>query len=231
MATESQHPLLVTTDWLAEQGDDLDFVLIDCGDPVAYRRAHIPGAVSISHDPYLKGKGSKLVMDADEFEPLVRGLGVSNDTPVVLYDDNASLHAARVWWVFERLGHTNVRVVDGGFNAWLHEERPITSRAPRPEAGNFTAKIDESHTCTIDELRSIVDGGGETQIWDTRTDGEWDGSNSRGNKRTGHVPGAIHLEWTNLFDGPPSRRFKPLDEIRKLLVDAGLNPEAATVSY
>ncbi|HJM75303.1 MAG TPA: rhodanese-like domain-containing protein [Dehalococcoidia bacterium] len=231
MATESQHPLLVTTGWLAEQGDDFDFVLIDCGDPVAYRRAHIPGAVSISHDPYLKGNRSKLVMDADEFEPLVRGLGVSNDTAVVLYDDNASLHAARVWWVFERLGHTNVRVVDGGFNAWLHEERPITSRAPRPTPGNFTATIHEGHTCTIDDLRAIVDGGGAAQIWDTRTDGERDGSNSRGNKRTGYVPGSIHLEWTNLFDGPPSRRFKPLDDIRKILVDAGLNPKAETVSY
>ena len=231
MATESLHPLLVTTDWLAEQGDDLDFVLIDCGEPVAFRRAHIPGAVSISHDPYLKGRGSKLVMDTDEFEALVRSLGVSNDTPVVLYDDNASLHAARVWWVFERMGHTNVRVVDGGFNAWLHEGRPITSRGARPEAGNFTAKDDQSHTCTIDDLRGIVDGGGETQIWDTRTDGERDGSNSRGNKRSGYVPGSIHLEWTNLLDGPPSRRFKPLDDIRKILVDAGLNPEAATVSY
>lgn len=231
MATDSQHPLLVTTDWLAEHADDPDFVLIDCGEPVAYRRAHIPGAVSISHDPYLKGKGSKLVMEADEFEPLVRRLGVSNDSSIVLYDDNASLHAARVWWVFERFGLSDVRVVDGGFNAWLAEGRPLTSQVPHPDGGDFTAQIDDSHRCTIDALREIVDGGGETQIWDTRTDGEWDGSSDRGNKRSGHVPGAIHLEWTKLFEGPPSRRFKPLDEIRRTLVDAGLNPEAATVSY
>ncbi|MDP6604689.1 MAG: rhodanese-like domain-containing protein [Dehalococcoidia bacterium] len=231
-ATESQHPLLVTTEWLAQQGDGGGIVLIDCGELVAYRRAHIPGAVSISHHPYLKGAGnSKLVMEADEFETLVRSLGVSNDSSVVLYDDNSSLHAARVWWVFERFGHTDVRVVDGGFNAWLAEGRPITSAPPRPEEGTFTATIDDTHLCTIDTLRQAVDGGSGLQIWDTRSDGEWDGSNDRGNKRTGRVPGAIHLEWLNLFEGPPSRRLRPLDDIRQTLVEAGLNPEAETVSY
>lgn len=231
-ATESQHPLLVTTEWLAQQGDDPDFVLIDCGEADAYRRAHIPGAVSISHHPYLKGAGgSKLVMEADEFEPLVRGLGVSNDTPVVLYDDNASLHATRVWWVFERFGHTDVRVVDGGFNAWLDEGRALTSIVPHPQPGTFTATVDDTHLCTIDSLREAVAGGGDVQIWDTRSDGEWTGEADRGNKRAGHVPGAVHVEWLKLLEGPPSRRFRPLDEIRQTLVDAGLNPEAETVSY
>ena len=130
---DAQHPLLVTTQWLAGQIDNPELVLIDCGEPVAYRRAHIPGAVSISHHPYLKGANdSKLVMEADEFEPLISRLGVSNDSEVVLYDDNSSLHAARVWWVLERFGHTNVRVVDGGFNAWLAEGRMLTSEIPRP---------------------------------------------------------------------------------------------------
>jgi len=116
--TESQHPLLVATSWLEEHLENPDFVLIDCSDPDAYRRAHIPGAVSISHAPTLKSAAnSRLVMEAGEFEPLVRRLGVSNDTPVIVYDDNSSLQAARVWWVFERFGHRNVRVLDGGFNA------------------------------------------------------------------------------------------------------------------
>ena len=69
------------------------------------------------------------------------------------------------------------------------------------------------------------------QIWDTRSDGEWDGSNDRGNARAGHVPGAKHLEWLRLMQGPPSRRFRPLDEIRELIAGAGIDPEAATVTY
>ena len=229
---EAQHPLLVTTTWLADRIDAPDFVLIDCGESVAYRRAHIPGAVGISVNPYLKGdENPRLVMGAEEFERLARRLGVSNDTPVVLYDDNASLHAARVWWVFDLYGHTNVRVVDGGFNAWLEEGWPLTSQPARSEPGSFTARVDDSCLCSIDELKASVEGGHAPQLWDTRSDGEWSGEEDRGNQRAGHVPGAVHLEWLRLMEGPPARRFRPLSEIRQLLVDAGINPEAETVTY
>ena len=229
---EAQHPLLVTTTWLADSIDAPDFVLIDCGEPVAYRRAHIPGAVGISTNPYLKGEeNSRLVMGAEEFERRARRLGVSNDTPVVLYDDNASLHAARVWWVFDLYGHTNVRVVDGGFNAWLEEGWPLTSQPASREPGSFTARVDDSCLCSIDELKASVEGGAAPQLWDTRSDGEWSGEEDRGNQRAGHVPGAVHLEWMRLMEGPPARRFRPLSEIRQLLVDAGINPEAETVTY
>jgi thiosulfate/3-mercaptopyruvate sulfurtransferase len=230
-ATESQHPLLVTTAWLGEHLENPDFVLIDCSDPDAYRRAHIPGAVSISPVPTLKSAGnSRLVMEADEFEPLVRRLGVSNDTPVIVYDDNSSLQAARVWWVFERFGHQGVRVLDGGFNAWLDEGRALTSRSPRPEPGTFTANIDESHHCRIEDMRSAVDAD-NVQIWDVRSEGEWLGENDRGNARAGHVPGAVWLEWSQLLERPPVGRFRPLDEMRQMLVAAGIDPEAETVAY
>ena len=136
--TTAQSELLTTTDWLADHLDGVgsEFALIDAGEAVAYRRAHIPGAVGLPH-PYLKGREqTRLVMTAPEFEALMGRLGISNETPVVIYDDNASLHAARVWWVFEHFGHRDVRVVDGGLNAWLHEGRPLTSgarTAPRPQ--------------------------------------------------------------------------------------------------
>ena len=233
---EAQHPLLVTTTWLADSIDDNieqpDFVLIDCGEAVAYRRAHIPGAVGIGAHPYLKGAESpRHVMDAQEFQQHARGLGVSKDTPVVLYDDNASLHATRVWWVFDRYGHDNVRVVDGGFNAWLEEGWPLTSAPASPQPGDFTASLDESHSCALDELKAVVERGEALQIWDTRSDGEWSGEDDRGNQRAGRIPGALHLEWLRLMEGPPGRQFRPLAEMRRLLVDAGIDPEAETVSY
>jgi thiosulfate/3-mercaptopyruvate sulfurtransferase len=230
MTTEINSSMLVTTDWLASQLESLDFVLIDAGEADAYRRAHIPGAVGVPH-PYLKGRGSDLVMDASDFEKLAQRWGVSNDTPVVIYDDNASLHAARVWWVFQYFGHSNVKVVDGGFNAWLDEGRPITSKSPRPELGSFSASVQSEQVCLIEELKDRVNSGGAPAIWDTRSDAEWEGTETRGNDRSGRVPGAIHLEWRHLMQGPPARRFKPLEEIRLALVDAGLDPEGETVTY
>jgi thiosulfate/3-mercaptopyruvate sulfurtransferase len=226
----AQSPLLVTTDWLAERIDNPSFVLIDAGEAFAYRRVHLPGAVGVPH-PYLKGKNSKLVMPPEEFESLAQHWGISNDTPVIIYDDNASLHAARVWWVFRYHGHKDVRVVDGGFNAWLDESRPLTSVAPRPTPGSFTCNIDASQICLLDELKTLAATGSGPQIWDTRTDEEWGGTNDRGNKRAGRVPGAVHFEWRHLMHGPPARRFRPLDEIYADLVTAGIDPDAPAITY
>jgi thiosulfate/3-mercaptopyruvate sulfurtransferase len=229
--------LLVSTEWLAEHLDDLDdldtgFVLVDAGEAVAYQRAHIAGAVGVPH-PYLKGRDNpRLVLPPEEFESLARSWGISNETPVIVYDDNASLHAARVWWVFRRYGYRNVRVVDGGFNAWLDEGRPVTSRPHRPaRPGTFTARPDDDAVITVHDLMAGVESGHAPALWDTRSDEEWAGTNSRGNRRVGHVPGARHLEWRRLMQGPPARRFRPLDEIRAELESAGIDPREETVAY
>lgn len=229
---DAQSPLLITTEWLTARLDAHEFVLVDAGEPLAFHRAHIPGAMGVPH-PYLKGPDdSRLVMSPGEFQELARGWGVSEDTPVIVYDDNASLHAARVWWVFRRYGHADVRVLDGGFNAWLDEGRPVTSapyRPPRP--GTFLARPQDSEVITIEELKSALASNETPSIWDTRAPDEWNGTNDRGNARVGHVPGAHHLEWRRLMQGPPARRFRPLAEIRAELEAAGIDPDAETVTY
>ena len=225
--------LLVSTEWLAAnlEGAGRDFVLIDAGEAVAYRRVHIPGAVGVPH-PYLKSDDDPAyVMSAAAFEALAGGLGISNEMPVIVYDESASLHSARVWWVFNHFGHTNVRVVDGGFNAWLEEGRALTSIAPRPARASFVAQEAPATACSLDELKATVEAGSGAQIWDLRADGEWTGADLRGNTRGGHVPGAQHLVWRQLVQGPPMRRFRPLDEIEAQLRAAGIDPTAPTVTY
>jgi thiosulfate/3-mercaptopyruvate sulfurtransferase len=229
MTNESD--LLVSTSWLALNLERPNFVLIDAGEALAYRRAHIAGAVGVPH-PYLKSaQNDRLVMTPEEFEAFARGAGISNDTPVVIYDDNASLHAARVWWVFRLYGHEDVRVVDGGFNAWIDEGRPVTSASPRTAPGTFAAKPEPSCVIMADDLKAAVEAGSAPAIWDTRSDEEWAGTNARGNARVGRVPGAKHLEWRHLMQGPPARRFRPLAEIRAALEEAGIDPAAETVTY
>ncbi|MBI3953945.1 MAG: sulfurtransferase [Chloroflexi bacterium] len=232
------HPeLLCSTAWLAEHLNDPSLRIIDCGMPDAYARAHIPGAVGLPH-PYLKGDQSLFVMPPQQFEELMAARGVANDSPVVLYDDNASLYAARVWWVCDHFGHRNVRVLNGGFNKWLHEGRPLTSQVPRPARSQFRATLNDTLLCTLDGVRAGLDdpstGSGQapaTVVWDVRSREEWTGENDRGNKRRGHVPGAVHLEWRELMEGPPERQFKPAAELRRMLAARGITPAKRVVTY
>ncbi|MGH7753639.1 MAG: sulfurtransferase, partial [Gemmatimonadales bacterium] len=60
---------------------------------------------------------------------------------------------------------------------------------------------------------------------------EWEGTNNRGNKRAGRVPGAKHLEWLNFVAKDDSRKFLPAADLEKMVADAGFTPEKATITY
>jgi thiosulfate/3-mercaptopyruvate sulfurtransferase len=149
---------------------------------------------------------------------------------VITYDDNNSLLATRLWWVLQYYGHSNAKVLNGGWHKWLYEKRPITTHAARPQAARFTPKLNPDVLCSLDQLKSAV-GSSQTSILDVRSDEEFAGTNSRGNKRSGHVPGAKHIEWLDFITQDDRRVFKPEGEIRAMLEGAGIHPEQEVVTY
>jgi len=92
--------LLAEPGWLWERRDDPNVRLVDCASPEAYGRAHIPGAVRLQVDVWIKEpEGGVHVMGPEKFAELMSGLGVSDDTTVVTYDDLNTTFATRLWWV------------------------------------------------------------------------------------------------------------------------------------
>jgi thiosulfate/3-mercaptopyruvate sulfurtransferase len=226
------HPeLLAEPSWLEEHLEDDNVRVIDCATLDAYRRAHIRGAVGLPVHIYIKDSADEtFVMPPDQFAALMGRLGVGNDTTVVTYDDNNSLVAARLWWALNYYGHTNAKVLNGGWHRWLYEQRPVTTHATHTRPATFTARAHEELICDLDGLKAAIGKDG-VQILDVRTDEEWLGTNDRGNKRRGHIPGAIHLEWLNFISKDDRRTFLPADELRALLSAAGVKPEAEIVTY
>src|SRR6476646_7749362 len=133
MAEGYAHPdLLVETDWLAEHLDDPNVRVIDADYPLAYGRAHIPGAVGqLSENVYLKTKpGETFLMGSEQFAETMSKMGIGDDTLVVAYDGNRGLLAARFWWALQRYGHPNAKLLNGGANKWIAEGRKLTTAAP-----------------------------------------------------------------------------------------------------
>lgn len=231
------HPeILAEPGWLAEHADDPKVRVIDCAVLEAYRRAHIPGSVHLPVHYYIKEDdpaGSDhgvLVMPPTSFEALLCGLGIDNDTTVVGYDDNNGFIAARLWWVLKYYGHDNAKVLNGGWHNWLREGRPITFHATRTEPRKFVSKVRPELYCDLEMLRSRYDDPG-TQVMDVRTDAEWDGANDRGNRRSGRVPGAKHLDWVNFVSRDDDRRVLPADRIQALLDGAGISRDRPVITY
>jgi thiosulfate/3-mercaptopyruvate sulfurtransferase len=236
MANYARPELLAEPDWLAQNLDNPNVRIIDCATLEAYRRAHIPGAVQLPVHFYIKDEDSAgsdhgvLVMPPAAFEDLMSKLGVNAETTVVTYDDNNALVAARLWWVLKYYGHTNAKVLNGGWHRWLTENRPVTFHATRAPKGSFTAKPNPDVYATIDQLKDRH-ADAACQVLDTRTDAEWEGTNDRGNKRAGRVPHATHLEWVRFVETDDSRKFLPADNIQALLDEAGLERSKPTITY
>ena len=230
--------LLASTEWLAEHIDDPNVRVVDCDEFELYLRAHIKNAVGIRVHHYIKHPNYPtaqteypLVAEPDVMKELMESMGIGDDTLVVAYDNSGSLYSTRFWWVLNYYGHTNVKVLNGGWKKWFDEGHPTSIDRP-PDAGDvtFTPQADDSLVCTLDYGVGQV-GNSDTVFWDVRSDSEWDGSNSRGNARAGRVPGAVHLEWLNLITEDRHRMFKPASELRSMLEAIGVTPDKNVVTY
>jgi thiosulfate/3-mercaptopyruvate sulfurtransferase len=204
-------------------------LLLDLRPPEAYVAGHIPGAV------HLDLWGVSLI-DTDPaplkafmwmVEHVLAVHGVDASTPVVVYDDQSGVRAARAFWFLEYFGHPSVQLLDGGFTAWTSSGLPVTREAAPPPKSEWTGTREQRTIATWKEVRNAL-GRGDAVILDTRTDGEYTGAAVRA-RRGGAVPGAVHIEWTRNLT--PAGDFKPASELKKMYEDAGVTPDREVITY
>src|ERR687895_678328 len=109
-------------------------LVLDLRPPDAYTAGHVPSAI------HLDLWGVSLI-DTDPaplkafmwmIEHVLATHGVDASTPVVVYDDQSGIRAARAFWFLEYFGHPSVKLLDGGFGAWTREGLPVTRDADAP---------------------------------------------------------------------------------------------------
>ena len=231
MADYPRNDLLVETDWLAEHLTDPNVRVIEMAeDGSSFEAGHIPGAAL---SPTWQVKGSeqrRLVAPPDEAKAWFESVGIGDDTLVVGYDRFRSRDASRLWWVLNYYGHTNVRVLNGGWTKWTAEGREVEAGPSLVVGGGVTFTPSPNHAIesTVDKLKAAI-GADDTVIWDVRTEAEYTGENSRGNARVGHVPGAAFLEWVNLVAEDDT--FKSAEEIEEIARGLGITPEKTVHVY
>src|SRR5688500_1820599 len=170
--------------------------ILDLRPADAYAAGHIPTA----HHLDLFGVS---LIDTDPaplkafmwmIEHLFATRGVQASTPVVVYDDQSGIRAARAFWFLEYFGHPSVRVLDGGFGAWTRGAFPTTRDAVPASASEWTGSREAGAIATWREVQAAIGQPGAF-ILDSRTAGEYGGTTVR-DARGGAIPGAVHIEWT-----------------------------------
>lgn len=224
--------LLAEPDWVCSHRGDPTVRVIDCGTASAYARAHIPGAVSLSVHPWIKEpeRGTH-VMGPETFGELMGKLGVSDGVTVVAYDDYNTSYATRLWWVLGYYGHTDARVLNGGWRRWVTEGRPVTFKETIPEPGRFIPRSNEDIMCRLDYLKQKFDDP-SVQVLNVLLESHYRGmENPFGNKRVGHIPGSVNIPIEEFLTDDDRGVFKLPAELRAIVDRAGILPDREVIVH
>lgn len=222
---------LVSTQWLAEKLASPDIVVVNAwlppvGKPNAepeYRDGHIPGAIFFDVNAISDTTSDlpHMLPPAHVFSSMMRRLGIGDGQTIVVYDGVGLYSAARVWWMFRAMGVEQVFVLDGGLPKWREEGHPIEDMPPPPRGErHFTARLNNGLVANLDKVAQALTSG--AQVLDARSRGRFAGTDPepRAGLRSGHMPGALNLPFTELLaDG----RMKPADELASAFDAASLD--------
>lgn len=210
---------------------DPDLLVVDLSQPHTWQRLHIPGAVHINPIELVIGSGQA----SGKLPPLARlnalfsRIGYRPDQHIVAYDDEGGGWAGRFLWTLDVIGHSQHSLLNGGLHSWLKEGHPITTnvRAVESTVANLTL-----HDGPIAERETILATLEDptVKIWDARSREEYLGLRS-GSLRSGHIPGAVNLDWLEVMDSDRNLRLLPLDVIRARLHQLGINDSDSIITH
>ncbi|MDX8512851.1 3-mercaptopyruvate sulfurtransferase [Mesorhizobium captivum] len=229
---DEDSPFIVDADWLEKRLGTPGLTIIDASwylpaqkrnAHAEYAASHIPGALFLDQDE-VSDPDSKLphtLASPQYFAQYVGSMGVSADDTIVVYDGPGLFSAPRAWWMFRVMGVFQVYILNGGFDRWKAEGRPVTAEQTKIAPCVFYADFDAGRVVSLDEMRRIV-GSGESQIADARSPGRFAGTDPepRPGVRSGHMPGAHNVPVAVLAD---NGELLPKDRLRKVIEDAGID--------
>lgn len=228
------HPL-VSCEQLAAHLNDPDWRIVDCRHQLSdvgygqrvYAEGHLPGAFFMHLDRDLSGamsgcNGRHPLPDPQVLAAKFGAIGISSRTQVVAYDDAEGMVSGRLWWMLRWLGHDNVAVLDGGFNRWVKEGRPLMRDIPVVLPTVFEIE-QRDWVVTADEVLANI-ASQELVVVDARGPDRFRGENETIDPVGGHIPGARNRFFRDNLDA--DGRFRPAAELRREFLElfAGTPP-------
>jgi thiosulfate/3-mercaptopyruvate sulfurtransferase len=230
---DSNHPLssfLMEPESLLNSTENQDRLIIDARSPEAYAAGHVPGAISVSTYDYFvpNTKPEGMNAFAADIANLYGAAGISLNTPLVVYDDDTSMRVARECWLLEYLGHRNVCLLHGGFNAWQRCGGRVSTAPHYATPQAFEITLSDTGFISADQIIAELHRP-RCVVIDVRDEAEHDGlDHTACCERRGHVPGAVWIHWSAFLE---RGRFKSAEAIRTLLHSRGIREDDELAPY
>lgn len=141
---------VVSTDWLAKNMGNPKLVIVDIRKVEDYKTGHIPGAVNVFFNTWavMKAGLRNEIPPLDDLADIIGSAGISPDSLVVVVGDadlppNRS-GITRVAWTLRYTGIENVAILDGGYDKWKSDKKPLSTDAVKPKQTKYQVKVNEA---------------------------------------------------------------------------------------
>ena len=182
-----------------------------------YNEKHINGSFFIDLNKDLAGEkkehgGSRPLPEINEFIKKIEKLGITNDSSIVVYDEDMVM-AARAFWMFKYIGHKDIKILNGGYNEWLKKDGIVTEeKTSFPESTNYNFNIQKNIYTKIDEVKDAIKND-DISLVECRSYERYLGLTEPFYSKPGHIPTALSIDSKSLLkDG----KIKPIDELKEI---------------
>ena len=209
--------------------------IVDLSRASVYDQLHIPHALHLKPKFLVRQdeQATGLLPDVAGLQELIRYLNISSEHHVVVYDDEGGAWAGRLIWNLHCLGFENTSLLNGGIHAWLAAGLPTTSEVEQFEPVSALVQVDQAkiqqYRIEYAELLEKVQSS-QVQLWDCRTEDEYTGLRLAA-RRGGHIPNALHFEWSTALNRENHLRLHPLERTQQRLEQLGFNLNKPVVVY
>ncbi|MFH7809051.1 sulfurtransferase [Acinetobacter sp. BSP-153] len=227
--------LLIEAEQLVPHLGNEKLRIVDLSRASVYDQLHIPHALHLKPKFLVRQdeQATGLLPDAEGLRELISYLNISPEHHVVVYDDEGGAWAGRLIWNLHCLGFENTSLLNGGIHAWLAAGLPTTSEVEQFESVSALVQVDQAkiqqyrieYTELLDKVQSS-----QVQLWDCRTEDEYTGLRLAA-RRGGHIPNALHFEWSTALNRENHLRLHPLERTQQRLEQLGFNLNEPVVVY
>lgn len=239
---------IVSTSWLAAHLGDAGLRIFDCttyliyetGTGRPYRVAsgrsdfaagHIPGSAFLDLQEEFSDKDAKtnfMMLPIEELARRFAARGIGDDTRVVLYAHKATQWATRIWWMLRSVGFDNAAILDGGYDKWVMEGRPVSTTPHAYPAVQLTTRPRPELFVGKEEMKAAIGDAGVCAINALAPDLH-SGANPRYG-RPGRIPGSVNVPAASLHD-PATFALRPPEQVAPIFTSAGADKSKRILIY
>ncbi|MGH1471765.1 MAG: sulfurtransferase [Cellvibrionaceae bacterium] len=204
-------------------------LILDLCNSQQYQAGHIPNAIHVRPDELVSGEppAAGKLPKIERLNTLFSRLGLTSKTHVVVYDDEGGGWAGRLIWTLDVIGHKHSSYLNGGLHSWHAEGFPLTQELTERVPCHYHATISSEPMATKEDILHQLKSANCT-VWDARSLEEYTGFRQTA-LRNGHIPNAVHCEWTELMD--QEKNFRLRSDLKHYLATKGLDSTKNIVTH